>query len=359
MKIAFDGRYAEGNIAGIGKYIQNLVSILGKKGNECTIFYTRSPQIKITSAKAVVLNSLNRYHFEQVLLPRALKDSKVDLYHAAGNVGIPLFCPVPAVLTVHDLIPLEIEDYFSYSPAPPLSKFSYITRLKSSINSAAKIITVSEYVKKKLVKKLNVDSGKIQTIYSGSPKIVGFGSLPSKLKGQIYILNHGGIDIRKNLDKLVEAFVLVHRKYKEVKLVITGDNKRIRKELSTQISYLGLDGSVIFTGYVDDKVLNTIIKSAKLICYPTLSEGFGFPVLEGYGAGVPVVSSNTSSIPEVAGEAAILINPKNVYEIAMAIESILQNPVLVKEMVSKGKARYNEFSWEKSVNEHINLYNHL
>jgi glycosyltransferase involved in cell wall biosynthesis len=172
-------------------------------------------------------------------------------------------------------------------------------------------------------------------------------------------LNHGGIDIRKNLDGLIEAFAEVHIKHSEINLVITGDNKRIRKELEGLIKKLNLGTSVIFTGYVNDLVLNSIIKNALMICYPTLSEGFGFPVLEGFGAGIPVISSNTSSIPEVAGNAGLLINPESVNAISEAIEKVLMNKEIRKTMVLKGKQQYNRFNWQKTGHDSLALYNSI
>jgi len=359
MIIGFDGRYVEGDLVGVGKYIQNLVTGVAKKGQTCIVFYSREPKVKIPGTTGVILNSLNHYHFEQVLLPLALKKYKVDLYHATGNVGVPLFCPVPAVLTVHDIIPLEIKDYFSYSPLPFLSKLSFILRLKISIYKATKIVTDSNYVKNKLIKELNVAPGKIRTIYLGSLSIIESGKLPHNLTGTKYILNHGGIDIRKNLDRLIEAFAVVHKRYGEIKLVITGENKRMRENLEKLVGKLNLEKSVVFTGYLDDTTLSAVIKSARILCYPTLSEGFGFPVLEGFGAGIPVISSNISSIPEVAGNSALLINPESVSEIANAMEKVIGNSKLAKKMVLKGKAQYNKFNWKKSVDEYLNLYNHI
>ncbi|KKR70914.1 MAG: Glycosyl transferase group 1 [Candidatus Woesebacteria bacterium GW2011_GWA2_40_7b] len=359
MIIGFDARYAEGDLVGVGKYIQSLVTGVAKSGRTCIVFYSREPKVKISGTTAVILNSVNRYHFEQVLLPIALKKYKVDLYHATGNVGVPLFCPVPALLTVHDIIPLEIKDYFSYSPFSFLSKLSYVLRLKASIFKAAKIVTDSNYVKNVLIIKLKVTPEKIQTIYLGSPGTIMPGKLPLNLIGKKYVLNHGGIDIRKNLDRLIEAFALVHKKHGEIKLVITGENKRMREDLEKLIGKLNLGNSVVFTGYLDDATLSAVIKSACLICYPTLSEGFGFPVLEGFGKEIPVISSNISSIPEVVGNAAILVNPERVNDIAGAMEKVLDNSEQAHEMVLKGKAQYNKFSWEKCVNEYLDLYNHI
>jgi glycosyltransferase involved in cell wall biosynthesis len=351
MRIGFDGRYAEGNLVGVGKYIKSLILELDKHSTECVVFYSRNPKYKISgkNIKSVILPHTNRYFFEQIDLPVALRKEKVDIYHALGNIGVPLSCPVPAVLTVHDIIPLEIKDYFSYSPAPVLSKLSYLSRLKSSIVKAKRIITVSNYIKRELIHKLKVSSDKIQTIYSGAPSFERQGILPAVLENKKYILNHGGIDIRKNLDTLIKAFLIFHKYHPDYKLVITGDNKRIR----------GQKDPVIFTGYLSEKDLVATIKNAVAICYPTLSEGFGFPVLEGFGLGVPVIASNTSSIPEVADDAAILVNPKKAVEIERALEKCISDRLLRSELVSKGKAQYNKFRWEKAANEYLNLYNSI
>lgn len=361
MKIGFDGRYAERDLVGVGKYIKFLLQELNKRGINCVIFYSGKPKFAIygKNIKSIILPTKNRYIFEQIALPLALKKEKVDLYHALGNVGIPIFCPVLAVLTVHDIVPLEIGDYFSYSPTPFLSKFSYLFRLKSSLLRAKRVITVSKFVKKELEKKLNIPADKIRTIYSGRPILESGGSLPTNLKNQKYILNHGGIDIRKNLDRLVKAFSLVHGKYDNLKLVITGENIRIKSKLDKLITNLKLRNSIIFTGYVDDKILGAIIKNASLICYPTLSEGFGFPILESFSVRVPVITSNTSSIPEIAGDSAILINPKNKKEISGAIMRVLKDNKLSRALVESGFEQVKKFSWKEAVNEYLNLYNSI
>ena len=360
MIIGFDGRYAEGDLVGIGKYIQNLIRRVSKK-EKCIIFYSKRPKVAIKekNIKSVILKTSNRYVFEQISLPRALKREKVNFYHAAGNMGVPLACPVPAILTVHDIIPLEIEGYFSYSPLPLLSKLSYLFRLKSSLSKAKKIVTVSNFVKNELVEKLKVRPDKIKTIYSGMPAMPRGGVLPKELSSIKYILNNGGIDIRKNLDTLIKAFAVVHKRVEDIKLVITGENKRIKHNLEILIKKYNLSDSVIFTGYVDDKTLTAIIKSAILVCYPTLSEGFGFPILEAFSLGIPVISSGTSSIPEIADGAAILVNPKDSRMVAGAILKVLNDNKLVSKLEKLGLERVKSFSWEKTTNEYLDLYHNI
>ena len=215
MKVGIDGRYAERKLAGIGKYIKYLTLGLSEIGVECIIFYSRVPENKIQNkkVKSVVLKSNNRYFFEQILLPQALKREEVNLYHATGNVGVPLLSSVPTVLTVHDIIPLRIKDYFGFSRAPFLSKLSFLIRLKTSLVRAKKVITISNFVKRQLVKSLGISANKIRVVNSGISVEKREGKLPSGLVGKKFILNHGGIDVRKNLETLIKAFRLVHKRF--------------------------------------------------------------------------------------------------------------------------------------------------
>lgn len=359
MKIGFDGRYAEGDLVGVGKYILNLVEQLAKKDIKCIIFYSRQPKNPISgkNISSRILHSINRYIFEQIKLPKALKEEKVDVYHALGNIGVPWFCPIPAVLTVHDIIPLLIKDYFKYSKYKFVSKFSYWFRLKTSLLKAKKIITDSEFTKKTLIDKLGVRSTKIEVVYLGAPEVNHqTNKLPRGLEPGKYILNQGGIDIRKNLDGLIKAFAKVVKEYPELKLVITGENDSMEPELKKLTKILRIEKSVVFPGYLGEEILWSLIRQASCICYPSLIEGFGGPVLEGFTAGVPVVTSNTSSLPEVAGDAALLVNPENEEEITQAILKVVRDKELRDSLIKKGRQRINQFSWKKTADEVVKIY---
>lgn len=362
MKVGFDGRYAEGDLVGVGKYILNLVDRLAKKDIKCVIFYSRQPKHPISgkNISSKILHSKNRYIFEQINLPRALKQEKVDIYHALGNIGVPWFCPIPTVLTVHDIIPILIKDYFKYSKYKFVSKFSYWFRLKTSLWKAKRIIADSEFTKKTLVEKLNISPIKIKVIYLGSPEENReTDKLPSGLEPGKYILNHGGIDIRKNLDRLIRAFAKVVSEMPELKLVITGENEGMKKGLREEVKNLNIENLVIFSGYVEEKVLWSLIRQANCICYPSLIEGFGGPILEGFAAGVPVITSNTSSLPEISGDATYLIDPEDEEDIAQAILTIIKDKNLRKDLINRGKKRIKKFSWERTTEKVIKIYREI
>jgi glycosyltransferase involved in cell wall biosynthesis len=359
MKIGYDGFYARGDLVGIGKYIQSLVSQVAKKGHQCVIFYPQKPKypIKGKNITSRILPALNRYANEQYYIPKLIKEEKVDLYHAVGNMGVPLFCPVPAVLTVHDIIPLLYLNYFNYSKYKFLTEFSYHFRLKSSVAKAKKIIADSEYTKRTLIKETGVKAEKVKVIYLGAPEVnKETDKLPKGLKAGEYVLDHGGIDVRKNLDRLIRAFARVLVKKPKMKLVLTGENEAMLPGLINESKILGIEDSVLFPGYVDEKELWSLIRQASCICYPSLIEGFGGPVLEGFAGETPVITSNTSSLVEVAGEGALLINPEDEKEIAETILEVIGDQETREKLIRKGKERLKDFSWEKTGKETIDVY---
>ena len=354
MKIGFDGRYATGDLVGIGNYIKYLVNNISES-QKCVIFYSKKPKYPIEgkNIEGVILKTQSDFIFEQILLPRSLKEYKIDVFHQTGNVGIPVFTCAKSILTVHDLIPFEVKNYFSFSKSPFFSKYLYLFKLYSSCLKAKKIVTDSEYTKKGLIN-IGICSKKIEVIRLGIniPKKVNFRFIKSD-----YILNNGGIDIRKNLDLLIRSFEIVHKKKPEYKLIITGENEEILPKLKELVSELHLKQAVIFVGYVDDLKLASLLKYARCLCYPSLLEGFGFPILEAFSYGVPVITSNTSSILEIAKDASIFVNPNDKYQIAKAMLTILNDNKLAENLRMSGFEKIKGFSWKKTANEYIYLYN--
>ncbi len=359
MKIGIDGRYAEGKLTGVGQYIERLVRGLAEKGEEIVLFYTKPPLNPIAGKNIypVILPSRNRYFFEQILLPSALKKEKVDLYHAAGNLGVPLFCPVPSVLTVHDIIPLLYPNYFSFAKIPLVSKSSFFLRTAASVAKANRIIADSQFTKDSLIKKFGVSGTKISVIPLGIESRDGKAKLPETVTKGKYILNNGGIDIRKNLFRLLEAFAKISPEFSGIKLVITGENPVLKPQLQDEARKLGVEDLVVFPGYVDEKTLWALVRGAALLCLPTEIEGFGFPVLAGMAVGTPVVASNSSSLPEIAGEATVLVDPMSVQEIAAGMTKVLGGTRELTERLKKeGREQAKKFTWEKTISATIQIY---
>ncbi len=355
MKIGIDGRYAQGDLVGVGNYIKNLVAGLSKNNFECIIFYSKEPKIKIKNATNIILNTTNRFYFEQILLPLALNRNEIDLYHATANSGLPFFSFIPFVLTIHDIIPLRFRNYFKFSRFPFLSKKLFQFNMILSSYKSRKIITISKFVKKEVVDTFKIPPSKIQVIHSGV-KLANTGRLPTKLVGEKYILNQGGIDIRKNLDGLIKAFLLIKKKFPDYKLVITGENLELKIVLQSLVNKLNLEDSIFFVGYVSERTLSALVKHSSCICYPSFMEGFGMPGLEGLEAGIPVVCSNTTSFPEIMNGVAVLVNPDSCSDIAAGVISILKNKKRSFNMIKKGKILVKEFRWEQTVSETLKIY---
>lgn len=356
MKVAIDGRYAEDNLTGIGKYIKNLASGLVEKEIQCFIFYSKRPKHKIPNCTSVILKSNNKYYWEQYLLPRNLRLNKINLYHAVGNVGIPLLCNTPSVLTVHDIIPLVSKNYFYLSKFSSLSKTSYFVRTLSSCLRANKIITITKYTRNELIQKLKINPKNIVVVNSGINIDKSDTALPRGLIKKCYLLNNGGIDKRKNLDKIIKIFSQLNNKFPEMKLVITGDNKQITPYLQELSSKLNVKNKVIFTGYVSEKKLWALIRNSACICYLSSIEGFGSPIIEGFSAKVPVIASNSTCLPETSQGAALLVDPEDDSMILDGIIKILTNYKLRKRLISKGITVAKKYSWKNSISETINVY---
>lgn len=171
-----------------------------------------------------------------------------------------------------------------------------------------------------------------------------------------YILYVGALESRKNLPRLLEAYAQLRQWSTKWRLVIVGARKWKFSPIFETVQRLGLEPHVTFTGYVADEHLPALYAGADLFAFPSLYEGFGLPVLEAMACGTPVVTSNTSSLPEVAGDAAILVDPNSVGQIAEAMRSVLSQPTLAAELIEKGPARSGLFTWERTAQETIDVY---
>jgi len=359
MILGFDGRFAEGNLVGTGKYIQQLVSGLVEKDIKCIVFYSKEPKFRIKGATKIVIPIQNKSIFEQVYLPIALLWCGVDIYTATVNLGLPFLHTIPMVLVVHDIIPLRLRNYFSNSHFPIISKFLYTIRSKMSFMIAKKIVTITYFTKLLLTRRFAVNGKKVAVINSGIEIIGSVGKPPKGLKSGEYLINNGGIDYRKNLTRLIKAFGIIKSDFPKLKLVITGENSLLKTDLQILATKLHVNNDVVFCGHVSEKKLWILLRNSNCVVYPSLAEGFGNPVLEGFGASVPVISSNDPSILEIARGASFVVNPKNINEIAMAIKEVISKKGLRRQLIARGNEVVKKYNWEAILDEYINLYNSI
>jgi glycosyltransferase involved in cell wall biosynthesis len=350
MKISIDIRPIKTKGNGISKYTEKIYKQLKLKDDYSFLdgYYNIN-----NSLKEKLLNKF----WEQVILPFKLKQIKSDIFHCTKNMGLPMIKVCKYVVTIHDLIPMIFEDQYLRNP---FKKYTYYKTIRQSIYKSDLIITDSKYSKQDIIKNFNVDEKKIKVIYLGVDK--KFKSISDadlirnikykyKINGD-YILGIGSNEPRKNFQTLLKSYEYIKERYNiNEKLVIIG--KRWTKD--DMNSYK----DVIFTGYIDEEDLPIIYSGAKVFVYPSLYEGFGLPPLEAMACGTPVVASNATSIPEVVGQAGILVNPRDEKEIGEAIANVLKNNNLRQELIEKGFKRVKKFNWQKCIKELEEVYKEL
>ena len=258
------------------------------------------------------------------------------------------------VITVHDLARIS----FDFDKETTMEKF--LLRLDvRGIKRAAHIIAVSQNTKDELVRYLRIPLDKISVVYNGVDHDIFKPSAGKKLVDKPYILYVGSERPRKNLPRLLQAFSQIRADFRGLKLLKLGPFGRsyeFRKQTLKQVERLQISADVIFVDHVAEDDLPYYYSAASMLVYPSLYEGFGLPPVEAMACGCPVVTSNVSSLPEVVGDAALMIDPYNVDALAKAMAEILTNDGLRRGMIERGLAQAEKFSWEKTAAETLEIH---
>jgi glycosyltransferase involved in cell wall biosynthesis len=283
-------------------------------------------------------------------LRRALRPDRPDvLFVPAHVIPWPNTMGVPAVVTIHDL------GYLYYPEKHPLLNRLYLNwSTRHSARMARRVIAVSKATAHDLVALNGVPEEKIRVVYSGVDKILK----PVKDEGQIsrlrerlgipgpYLLHVGSLQPRKNLTRLLEAFDQIKNTAGPLTLVLAGQHGWEYHRFEERIKQMGLSGRVILPGYVPDEDLAALYSGALVYVFPSLHEGFGFPALEAMACGTPVVCANTSSLPELVGDAAVTVAPSDVYGLSEALLRLLNDRTLRQDLIKRGFERASMFTWE-------------
>ncbi|MEJ2148004.1 MAG: glycosyltransferase family 1 protein [Chloroflexota bacterium] len=283
-------------------------------------------------------------------LRHALRSDRPDvLFVPAHVVPWPNTMGVPAVVTIHDL------GYLYYPEKHPLLSRLYLNwSTRHSARTARRVIAVSKATAHDLVALNGVPEEKIRVVYSGVDKILK----PVKDEAQIerlrqrlgipgpYLLHVGSLQPRKNLTRLLEAFDQIKNTAGPLTLVLAGQHGWEYHRFEERIKQMGLNGRVILPGYVPDEDLAALYSGALIYVFPSLHEGFGFPVLEAMACGTPVVCANTSSLPELVGDAAMTVAPSDVYGMSEALLRLLNDRSLRQDLIKRGIERAGMFTWE-------------
>lgn len=369
MRVGIDARPLGMSATGIGAYIINLVEYLLEQARvECILFADKKlkHEFKTNSRiKFVVFPAKHRVVWEQLLLPGHISSEELDLYHATWNYGLPLRLGCPAVLTIHDVIPLVVPGHFHSLKDKIVYQCIYRMSLELSTRKAGRIIADSQNSKDDIHKLLRVPLLKIEVIppglgslYRHAPEAAHVEKCKSRYGlSDPYIIYTGGLDRRKNIQMLLAAFHRTLSSYgKELFLVLTGEKNFLFPEIRAKVEGLGLEGRVVFTGYVPNEDMPLLLTGASMLAYLSLYEGFGFPPLEAMACGTPVVASNTSSLPEIVGDAGILVDPHSEEDISSAMLRVLEDEKLRRELIAKGLERAQLFKAEDNAKRTLSVY---
>lgn len=315
---------------------------------------------------------------EQLFFPFILQREKLDLVHFP-HFNVPLFTPIPFVVTIHDLILTRFPSRrASMLPAAFywFKQLVYRLVIKVAVQRARMIIAVSKFTRQDIIKQFKAKPEKVIVTYEGvanlmkqsesSVVVSDSGIVQQKYKiSSPFILYVGNAYPHKNLERLLIVFKRLRQRYSDLSLVIVGKDdyfyERLKKSaqnlsLWSQDGKGGVANSVIFPGYVPDADLATLYKQALFYVFPSFYEGFGLPPLEAMTYSCPVASSNQASLPEIIGEAAMYFNPYDEQEMLDKLSDFVENEQLRQDLVSKGEKRILNFTWLKCAQETLDIY---
>jgi glycosyltransferase involved in cell wall biosynthesis len=365
LRIAIDARKLRDY--GIGTYVRNLLRYLARIDHSTDyIVLCQDADLPFVSAlgenfRAIPEGSPGYSIREQITVPRDLRRERADLFHAPHYV-LPPLTPCKSVVTIHDCIHLRFPQYL-----PNKLGYAYARgSLWMATHRSNRILTVSEASKRDILDYFNVPPEKIDVIFNGIDE--RFSTLPAeedvarvRERFQLdapFILYAGNIKPHKNLERTIEAFELLRRsrEFDQVKFVIIGKDIAKYAALRHAVHRHKLHKYVRFFGFVPDQTLAILYRLAAVFVFPSLYEGFGLPPLEAMASGTPVITSNVSSLPEVVGDAALLVDPHHPEAIAEAMRRILTDSTLRADLRSRGLARARQFSWDRSIRRVREIY---
>ena len=358
---------------GVGTYIRNVVRTLGRLDHEATYFLIGPPG-KVTEIGPLPEN------FRPVPTHQPERSAKgywefrttvellrCDLVHIPNLFSVPRLLPCPYVMTVHDML----EHLARARQQTGFWGAWHFQWTKRVLRGGARIFAVSNFTKTEIEKLFGIPQGRIEVIYNAIDErfLHGHASAADRqIIAQRYqvtypfLLYAGRISPHKNVGRMIEAFSALKaalekdRAYPDLKLIIIGDDLSGNPDLRRTVVRSGVQNDVRFLGFVPIEVLRIFYDEAKIFVFPSLYEGFGLPPLEAMAHGTPVVTSNVSSLPEVVGNAAVLVHPENVFELMRALHRVLMDQALRERMKERSYRQVTRFSWEKSVRRMMEVY---
>jgi glycosyltransferase involved in cell wall biosynthesis len=359
---------------GVGTYIRNVVRELGHLDHSSEyVLVGQTERIanpahlppNFQSVRLEIPPTSTKGYFA---LRRILREQRCDVFHMPSLAWLPpYFPPCPYVVTVHDVLDYMYRASNHRGFRGTISFYS----TRHVLRNASRILAVSNFTRQDVSRLFEIPASRIEVIYNAIDERFLQGHATSEERQFIaeryqvnypFILYAGKISPHKNLIRIIEAFSSLKSelskedKFADLKLIIIGDEVSRHPDLRRTVIRSGVQNDVRFLGFVPIDVLRIFYDTAKVFVFPSLYEGFGLPPLEAMAHGTPVVTSNTSSLPEVVRDAAVLVNPENVFDIRKALYRVLVDQPLREKLKERGYAQVKRFSWEESVARMIDVY---
>ncbi len=367
MRIAVHAKMmSEDRLNGMGYYTYNLLKSLAAldRTNTYDLYSTHAfkHRVEARNFHEKVLGP-PRFFMTYLAFTRELLKDPHDIVFVPHE-KLPFLVKGKKVFTAYDLHTLK--DYFG-SPVTLTAKMHFLIAIKSAFKRADKILTISEATKKDVVEIAGVEPEKIVVTPLGYDRVL-YKPCGSEEKAEVkrrysidrpFVINTSSLLwYRKNIPRIIQAYAR-GKSRKEHMLVITGKKGLSYDEVAGEIKRLGLEKDVLLLGYAPIEDMPRLLSAASALVFPSLYEGFGLPIVEAFACGCPVITSNVSSMPEVAGDAAVLVDPKDVEGISAAIDNVLGDSALAKTLSLKGLERAKGFSWENTALETLKVFEGL
>ena len=364
MKLALDTQHLLLENAGTKRVTVNLIEEFKRApGIELILLRPNYPLKRGHGIAGKLIGHLTRFFWVHIHLPFLCRGKKIDVL-LSPEFNTPLYTPCKRAVIAHDAHMRAQRKYTSSL----WFYFYYIPFIELAIRRADLIFTVSQFSKDQIVELMRLNSRKVIVAYNGvdksffknedSPQTVY--QLPAGLENGKYILFVGTFETRKNIERLISAFALVKERQPgaHFKLAIAGNSASSKfsdrsRQIDRLIRELGLQNEIILCGYVPDKELPFLYREALAIAFPSLHEGFGLPIIEGFASGVPVLTGNLCSMPEIAGDAALLADPYDHHDIADKLEQLIFDHSLRRRLIAKGLNRAKTFTWERGAEKMV------
>lgn len=365
MKVLFDHQtYVRQNYGGISRYFYELTKGLSQSDIEvCNsvryssnvyttdkVYYNAKPLLPSVKFRGKIRLS---YLLNQLSTIQLLKDKSTKVFHPTyyDTYFLNHLKGLPFIITFYDLIHEKFGEEFKELK----DERTLLYKRKILLDRAAKIIAISESTKSDIINMYNIEPKRIEVVYlANSLESASAYDIDSTIENN-YVLFVGNRRLYKNFDLFVEAIQPLLIKEKSLKVICAGGGSFTKSEQHF-LSNLKINNQVLQIP-INDRKLSALYSKALFFIFPSMYEGFGIPVLEAFKNSCPVILSNTSSLPEVGGDAAVYIDPKNKEDILDKVESLVYNSQLRKNLIVKGKQQIQKFSWDKTVFHHENIYN--